>query len=75
MFVQMFSVYQDPQGTKFQECTNSTINRSISTENEETYKRRIQGLNEEIKVLNHELEMVKICSVAGVHRVTISSIV
>ena len=56
----MYRVYRDPKGTKHPEASNTiqiTI-KSITSENEETYKRRIETLNEEVKTLNHELEMV-----------------
>ena len=60
---QMYRVYKDPTGKRYlEEPTShhtSTIQKTtISTENEETYKKRLESLNEEIKVLNDELEMV-----------------
>lgn len=62
MYTQMYKVYRDPEGKKFLEQGNSIhiTNKSITSENEETYKRRIERLNEEIRVLNNELEMVTI---------------
>lgn len=56
----MYKVYRDPEGTKYLKPSNpiQITNKSITSENEETYKRRIEGLNEEIKVLNDELEKV-----------------
>ena len=54
----MYKVYQDPEGKQCldQKCFS---NKFISTnENDEVYKRRIEGLNEEIKVLNEKLQMV-----------------
>ena len=59
----MYRVYKDPEGKRYLEEPTShhttTIHKTtISSENEETYKKRIEGLNEEIKVLNDELEMV-----------------
>ena len=58
----MFKVYQDPEGTQCLTQTNTiqVTNKSIADENEEVYKRKIEGLNEKIKVINHELEMVGI---------------
>jgi len=60
-------VYQDPEGKRFLEERSQTshhtetINKNnISTETEEGYKKRIEGLNEEIKVLSDELQMVTI---------------
>ena len=56
----MYKVYQDPEGTQCLEQRYNTqaTNRSICNENEETYRRKIKGLNEEIKVLNNKIEMV-----------------
>ena len=57
----MYKVYRDPQGTKYLESNNSPqiTNKSfVTTDNEETYKRRIESLNKEIQVLNSELEKV-----------------
>lgn len=59
----MYKVYEDPKGERYLEershhtetCVKTTI---LSTENEESYKKRIENLNEEIKILNDELEMV-----------------
>ena len=58
----MFKVYQDPKGTQCLTQTNTiqVTNKSITDENEEVYKRKIEGLNEKIKVINDELEMVSI---------------
>lgn len=60
----MYKVYRDPQATKYLESKSSTqiANKSFVTDNEETYKNRIESLNEEIKVLNCELEKVSHCS-------------
>ena len=58
----MYKVYRDPEGKKFLERGNTIqiTNKSMNSENEETYKRRIEMLNEEIRVLNNELEMVTV---------------
>ena len=64
--LQMYKVYKDPEGKRYlEEPTNhhaSTIQRamSMSNETEESYKKRIENLNEEIKFLNDELEKVVI---------------
>ena len=61
---QMYSVYKDPEGKHVLEDpatsnrTSTILKFTISNENEETYKKRIESLNEEIKVLNDELDMV-----------------
>ena len=57
----MYKVYKDPEGKRYlEETTTSTIQKTmtISSETEENYKKRIENLNEEIKVLNDELEKV-----------------
>jgi len=57
----MYKVYQDPEGTRCVEKNHPiqiTNKKSSTIENENTYKRRIESLNEEIKVLNDELNMV-----------------
>ena len=59
----MYKVYKDPEGKQLLEQPpsshhNTTFHQTISVENEEDYKKRIEGLNEEIKVLNEELELV-----------------
>ena len=57
----MYKVYRDPEGKKFLEQGNNTTQityKSSTSENEETYKKRIERLNEEIRVLNYELETV-----------------
>jgi len=57
----MYKVYKDPEGKRYlEETTTSTIQNTmtISSETEENYKKRIENLNEEIKVLNDELEKV-----------------
>ena len=58
----MYKVYQDPEGTQcLEQCHGTSMqvtNKSICSETEEAYKTRIEGLNEEIKVLNDELQMV-----------------
>lgn len=61
----MFKVYKDPEGKRYLEeptshHTSTILKTTISTENEETYRKRIETLNEEIKVLNDKLEMVAI---------------
>ena len=62
LYMQMLSVYRDPEGTHCTEDGNSfqIANRFVTSEDEGNYKRTIQGLNEEIKDLNHELQMVRI---------------
>ena len=60
----MYRVYKDPEGRRYLE--DSTTNRistiikttTISSETEEGYRKSMEGLNEEIKVLNDELEKV-----------------
>lgn len=56
----MYKVWQDPEGTKYLDTTNPFITSKsmMTSENEEVYKRRVEGLNEEIKSLNYQLEMV-----------------
>ena len=60
----MYNVYKDPEGKRVLEdpTTNNRtltiLKTTISNENEETYKKRIESLNEEMKVLNDELDMV-----------------
>ena len=54
----MYKVYQDPEGTRCLEQKSFSNKFSSTSENEENYKRRIEGLNEEIKVLNEKLQMV-----------------
>ena len=56
----MYKVYQDPEGTQCLEQGNSNqdTKKSISSQNEETYRRKLEGLNKEIKVLNDKIEMV-----------------
>ena len=60
----MYNVYKDPEGKRFLEepsshhCTSTILRSTISSENEEGYKKRIESLNEEMKVLNDELAMV-----------------
>ena len=56
----MYKVYQDPEGTQSLEQRNGNqdTNKSICSQNEETYRRKLEGLNEEIKVLNDKIEMV-----------------
>ena len=57
----MYKVYQDPEGTQCLEQGNGsqgTINKSICSHMEETYRRKLEGLNEEVKVLNDKIEMV-----------------
>ena len=60
----MYKVYKDPEGKRYLEEPsshhNSTIKTTVSNENEETYKKRLESLNEEMKVLNDELEMVSL---------------
>ena len=65
----MYRVYRDPEGKRFLEENSvnrqaSTINNkmTVSNETEEDYKKRIESLNEEVKVLNDELEKVRICN-------------
>ena len=62
LYTQMYKVYRDPEGKKFLEQGNTIqiTSKSINSENEETYKKRIERLNEEIRVLNNELEMVTV---------------
>lgn len=60
----MYKVYKDPEGKRYLEEPSShhtsTIQKTtVSSENEETYKKRLESLNEEMKVLNDELEMVR----------------
>ena len=61
---QMYNVYKDPEGKRVLEepsshhQTATILKTTISTENEEGYKKRIESLNEEMKVLNDELAMV-----------------
>ena len=61
----MFKVYQDPEGTQClkQNNTIQVSNKSITDETEEVYKRKLEDLNEKIKVLNDEVEMVTKLSV------------
>ena len=60
----MYKVYKDPEGKRYLEDPTShhtsTIQKTvtISSETEESYKKRIENLNEEIKVLSDELEKV-----------------
>ena len=60
----MYGVYKDPEGKHVLEDpatsnrTSTILKSSISNENEETYRKRIESLNEEIKVLSDELDMV-----------------
>ena len=60
----MYTVHKDPEGKRFLEESSSyhqtatILKTTISSENEEGYKNRIESLNEEIKVLNDELAMV-----------------
>ena len=59
----MYKVYKDPEGKRYLEepmshHTSTVMKTTISYENEETYKKRIETLNEEVKVLNDELGMV-----------------
>lgn len=63
----MYRVYKDPEGKRYLEEPSShrtsTIQKTtVSSENEETYKKRLESLNEEMKVLNDELEMVRMYS-------------
>ena len=61
---QMYNVYKDPEGKQClekpanQHHTSVILKTTISNENEEGYKKRIESLNEEMKVLNDELTMV-----------------
>ena len=60
----MYNVYKDPEGKRVLEDpttsnrTATILKSTISNENEETYRKRIESLNEEIKVLNDELDTV-----------------
>ena len=66
----MYKVYQDPEGTQCIEQNHpiQITNKSNSIENEETYKKRIESLNKEIKVLSDELNMVIFnCFIVGVY--------
>ena len=60
----MYNVYKDPEGKRVLEDpptsnrTSTILKTTISNENEETYRKRIESLNEEMKVLNDELDMV-----------------
>ena len=60
----MYKVYKDPEGKRSLEQNNhysSTVNKiTVCNESEEDYKKRIENLNKEIKVLNDELEKVAI---------------
>ena len=66
----MYRVYHDPEGKlslEQRQPTNSIFNKSIvsCTENEEAFKKRIEDLNEEIKGLNDELNMVNTIHLAN----------
>ena len=58
----MYKVYRDPEGKRFLEQNShhsTTVNKiTICNESEEDYKKRIENLNREVKVLNDELEKV-----------------
>ena len=59
----MYKVYKDPEGKRYLEDSTShhtSIHKTmtISSETEESYKKRIENLNEEINFLNDELEKV-----------------
>ena len=59
----MYKVYRDPEGIQCLEQSNLTIitnKTAISCENDEAYKRTIEGLNKQIKALHHELKMDKL---------------
>ena len=60
----MYNVYKDPEGKRVLDDPTShhtsTIVKTttISNESEESYKRRLESLNVEMKALNDELEKV-----------------
>lgn len=58
----MYRVYRDPDGKRFLEQNNHRTSVKLTTSNEieEDYRKRIENLNGEIKVLNDELEKVHI---------------
>lgn len=59
----MYKVYRDPAGKRFLEPSHHTSpihKSSLIDKTEEGYKKRIESLNEEIKVLNDEVERVYI---------------
>ena len=60
----MYRVYKDPKGERYLEQNShhaTSVNKiTVSNESEEDYKKRIENLNKEIKVLNDELERVRI---------------
>jgi len=60
----MYRVFRDPEGTRFLEHSTSSAGKSATLQHSnelETYKKRIESLNVEIKRLNDELEMVTTC--------------
>ena len=57
----MYRVYRDPKGERYLDQNNphaTSVNKTIANESEEDYKKRIENLNQEIKVLNDKLEKV-----------------
>ena len=56
----MYKVYQDPEGEKCLEQNSTVITNkaAISSETNEAYKKRIEGLNREIKALHNEIKKV-----------------
>ena len=58
----MYRVYKDPKGDRYLDQNNphaTSVNKiTVTNESEEDYKKRIENLNQEIKVLNDELEKV-----------------
>ena len=68
MYMQMYKVYQDPQGEHYLDQTEypqTTMKRTATMattedDNYDYYKQRILSLNEEIKTLNNEVATVSL---------------
>ena len=62
IILQMYRVYRDPKGERYLDQNNphvTSVNKiTVTNESEEDYKKRIENLNQEIKVLNDKLEKV-----------------
>ena len=55
----MYKVCQDPEGKQCMENSTVITNKAaISSETSEAYKKRIEGLNREIKALHNEIKKV-----------------
>ena len=56
----MYKVYQDPEGKQCMEQNSTVITNkaAMSSETDTAYKKRIEGLNREIKALHNEIKKV-----------------